>query len=142
MNECEETGGRVPGILIMTHGQAGEELIRSAEMILGPLAGVYGLSLMPGMAPEEFMISVAAMLKSMPAGSLVISDLFGGTPANVSAAISQSMNISAVAGLNLSMLIEAVSSRSTLSGERLAEAAVAAGRNGCRNILLALSQAE
>jgi mannose/fructose-specific phosphotransferase system component IIA len=140
MNAGDETDKRIPGILVLTHGRAGEELIRSAEMIVGTLEGACSLSLMPGMAPEEFMINVTNVLQSMPEGSLVISDLFGGTPANVSAAISQNRNISAVSGLNLSMLIEAASLRSVMGGEKLAEAVVAAGKTGCKNILIALRE--
>ncbi|EGO63092.1 PTS sugar transporter subunit IIA [Acetonema longum] len=130
--------GSIPGIILVTHGRFGEELIRSAEMIVGAMESVRALSLMPGMEPDDFLAAVKTALESMPEGSLLISDLFGGTPANVSAAISTTRNIGAVSGLSLSMLIEAASSRMALRGEALAEAVVQAGRNNCRNILAQL----
>lgn len=143
MNGCNEAlQDKTPGILLLTHGGVGEELIKSAEMIIGPMVNVSALSLMPGMSPENFLVSVSGILDNMPEGSLIISDLFGGTPANISAAVSQTKNISAVSGLSICMLIEAASLRTTLRGEKLAEAVVEAGKKGCKNILVALREIE
>lgn len=135
MDTTEEAGDAIPGILVLTHGRVGEEMIRSAEMIVGPMEGVFALSLMPGMAVNAFREEVKRRLETLPDGSLLISDLFGGTPANTSAFVSQIKNIAAVSGLSLSMLIEAASLRTELSGEELAEAVLSAGKEGCKNVL-------
>lgn len=131
---------RIPGVIIVTHGKFGEELVKSAEMIMGPMESVRALSLLPGMEPADFMAEINTVLESMAEGSLLISDLFGGTPANVSAAISTTKNVSAVAGLSLSMVIEAVSARMELRGEALAKAVIQAGRDGCQNILVKVQE--
>ena len=131
---------RIPGIIILTHGRFGEEIVKSAEMIMGHLESVTALSLLSGIDPTDFMAEVNNALESMAEGSLLISDLFGGTPANVSAAISTTKDVSVVAGLNLSMLIEAVSSRMELRGEALAKAVIQAGRDGCQNILVEVQE--
>lgn len=136
----ETLEGSIPGIVILTHGRFGEELIRSAEMIMGHMENIKALSLLPGVEPADFMAEVNNVLESMAEGSLLISDLFGGTPANVSAAISTSKNVSAIAGLSLSMVIEAVSSRTILRGEELAQAVIQAGKNGCQNILVKVQE--
>jgi len=136
-NELEES---IPGIVIVTHGKFGEELVKSAEMIMGPMESVRALSLMPGMEPADFMAEINRVLESMAEGSLLISDLFGGTPANVSAAISTTRNVSAVAGLSLGMVIEAVTARTGLRGEELAKAVIQAGRDGCQNILVEVQE--
>jgi mannose/fructose-specific phosphotransferase system component IIA len=136
-NELEES---IPGIVIVTHGKFGEELVKSAEMIMGPMESVKALSLMPGMEPADFMAEINRVLESMAEGSLLISDLFGGTPANVSAAISTTRNVSAVAGLSLGMVIEAVTARMGLRGEELAKAVIQAGRDGCQNILVEVQE--
>jgi len=125
---------RQPGILILTHGAVGNEMIRSAEMIMGPLEGVTALSLMPGVGADSFAEEVKCRVETMPEGSLILTDIFGGTPANTAALVSQTKEIVAISGLSLSMLIEAVSSRSALRGEGLAQAVLEAGRSGCRNI--------
>ncbi|SFL35249.1 PTS sugar transporter subunit IIA [Pelosinus propionicus] len=136
-NELEEG---IPGIVIVTHGKFGEELVKSAEMIMGPMESVKALSLMPGMEPADFMAEINKVLESMTEGSLLISDLFGGTPANVSAAISTTRNVSAVAGLSLGMVIEAVTARMGMRGEELAKAVIKAGRDGCQNILVEVQE--
>lgn len=127
------------GIVLVTHGRAGEELIRSAEMIVGPLANVVALSLLPGQDPAEFMDQLARTIDRMPPGSLVLADLFGGTPANCSAVLSRSHRISTVSGLGLPMLIEAISLRDSLSGEDLAQAVMVAARDGIRNVAQAVN---
>lgn len=136
----ENLDDRIPGIIVLTHGRFGEELVKSAEMIMGRMENVKALSLLPGVEPADFMEEVNAVVESMPEGSLLISDLFGGTPANISAAISTTKNVSVIAGLNLGMLIEAVCCRMELRGEALAQAAIEAGRNGCKSILVELQE--
>lgn len=132
----------VPGILVITHGSFGEEIIKSAEMIIGAQENVKALSLMPGMDPADFIVDVQAVLNTMPEGSLIMSDLFGGTPSNVSAAVASKYKVIAVAGLNLCMLIEALSLRFSMRGEELAEAVIQAGQLGCKNILKELRAVE
>lgn len=135
MSEYEEKVCQIPGILVLTHGRAGEEIVRSVEMIIGPMDGVSYIPLMPGMEVEHFREEVKQAIEDMPDGSLIISDLFGGTPSNTSAFVTQFKNISAVTGLSIGMLIEAVSLRVELSGERLAKAVISAGKEGCKNVL-------
>lgn len=124
----------IPGILVVTHGDCGKEIIKSAEMIIGTQKHVKALSLLPGIDPEEFLTEVQKGLEGMADGSLVMSDLFGGTPSNVSAALIGYMNIAAVTGINLAMFIEAIVLRCNMAGEELAEAVLKAGREGCKNV--------
>jgi len=131
---------RVPGIVILTHGKAGEELIRSAEMIIGRIAKVAAVSLEPGQHPDDYRAKVSKVLAAMPRGSIVMTDLFGGTPSNTVAALSRDYAVFAVSGLNLPMLVEAVNLRQELSGEELARAVETAGRDGVKNIVDFLTQ--
>lgn len=132
---------RLPGIVLLTHGRVGEELIKSVEMIVGPVEQMYAVSLMPGMGGDEFAEAVSHAVNDLPAGSLIFSDLFGGTPANTAARFTQDRRFSAVAGVNLCMVLEAVFLRKELRGELLAEKVLTAGREGCKNIVSALQQA-
>lgn len=139
MSECQHA---IPGILVITHGIFGEELIKSAEMIVGAQENVKALSLLPGMDPADLIIDVQKILDTMPEGTLVMSDLFGGTPSNVSAAVASQRKIAAVSGVSLCMLIEALSLRFSMGGEDLAEAVIQAGKSGCKNILIELQKVE
>jgi len=128
------------GILVLTHGQAGEELIKSAEMIIGPIDDIAAVPLIPGQSPEEYWVEVERVLRKMPAHNLILTDLFGGTPSNLAAALSAHWQLWVVSGLNLGMLIRAVESRGTLQGEDLAEDVARAGRETVRNVTAMLRE--
>ncbi len=125
-------------ILILTHGDAGKELVKSAEMIVGELKDVYAISLLPEMSSEDLANQVKEKLDEAPKGTLILTDLFGGTPSNVTNALSSQYEIYGVTGLNIAMLIEADFSRKTMSGSELARAICQTGSEACRE--LGLSQ--
>ena len=54
-----------PWIIIMTHGNFGAELKKSAELILGPLKDVYCLSLNEGVDPMELSKNSPESLKKL-----------------------------------------------------------------------------
>lgn len=128
------------GILVLTHGQAGEQLIKSAEMIIGPIDAIAAVPLMPGQSPEEYRVEVERVLRTMPAQNLILTDLFGGTPSNLAAALSADWPLWVVSGLNLGMLIRAVESRESLQGEELAEDVARAGRETVKNVTALLRE--
>ncbi|MBP3039034.1 PTS sugar transporter subunit IIA [Bacillaceae bacterium Marseille-Q3522] len=121
-----------PWIIILTHGRAGEELMRSAKMIMGELKNVKAFSLMPGMSPEDFIAKVKEKLETLPEGVLVLTDLFGGTPFNGALALSRTFDLHIVSGLNIAMLIEADMLRNHLAGRELAESVRKIGVEACR----------
>ncbi|CUH97781.1 hypothetical protein P22_3925 [Propionispora sp. 2/2-37] len=118
-------------LLILTHGNAGEALMQSAEMIMGRLENVWAFPLLPGISPEEFMEMVKTKLDILPRGVLILTDLFGGTPFNVAIALSGRYDINVVSGVNISMIIEGDVLRRHLSGRELAEAVQKAGMKAC-----------
>ncbi len=126
--------GKAPGIVVVTHGDFGREIIKSAEMIIGAQENVRAVSLLPGVDLAEFLQEVKVVLQEMPDNSLLMCDLFGGTPSNVAASLLTEMKVIAVTGLNLSMLIEACALREVVQGQELAGAVVFAGKTGCKNI--------
>ena len=113
-------------ILLGTHGRAGEELIKSAEMILGKMKNVRSFSLMPGMALEDYMRPIEECLQDLPGGTLCLVDLFGGTPSNTFCALSQKYGNVVVTGLNLAMLMEVYMNKDTLTDAELEELALTA----------------
>lgn len=120
-----------PWILVLTHGNAGEALVKSAEMIISTLENVQAFSLLPGMSPEEFIEIVKAHLDNLRKGVLILTDLFGGTPFNVAMALSKNYDINVVSGVNIAMIIEGDLLRNNLSGRELAEAVQQVGRKAC-----------
>lgn len=94
-----------PWIVIMTHGKFGEELKNSAQMILGNLEHVYSLSLLEEMDPMDLTLQVKKLMENAPPDSIILTDLFGGTPSNVAAIFSERFPV--ISGVNLPMIIEA-----------------------------------
>ncbi len=109
------------GILIVTHGDFGKSLLESAEMIIGKQKNVKTIGLMPGMDLVDFTKSIKDELVNLPEKAIILSDLFGGTPANVSASICCDYKVECVSGVNMAMLIECCTMRENLSLEELAE---------------------
>lgn len=93
-------------IVVGTHGRFGEELIKSAEMIVGNMGNVKSVSLLPGMSFEEFMYQADSVLSKLEGPILALVDLYGGTPCNVLTALTRKYHHNVITGLNLPMLIE------------------------------------
>lgn len=92
-------------VYILNHGKFGEELIRSAELITGKIDKIKAFSLLPGMSIEKFYDNVQSAIKE-DSPSIVLCDLYGGTPSNVAMMLSAKYDFSIICGVNLAMLIE------------------------------------
>jgi PTS system mannose-specific IIA component len=103
------------GVVIVTHGQLATELMNSAEMIVGELPHVTAVSIGwhvdvdharedIGGAIERAGASVGGTADD-PADVLVLTDLFGGTPANLAVTF-VGPHVEVVTGVNLPMLIK------------------------------------
>ena len=125
----------MPFIIIATHGHFGAEMIKSAEMIIGKMQDVYAFSLIEGMDPMDLRAGMDEVLKDAPQGSMILTDLFGGTPCNMSATFSKLEKFTIVSGLNLPMLIEADALRSQNPPEDVSERLIQAGSSGMKDIV-------
>lgn len=61
-------------IIIGTHGRFGEEIIKSAEMIVGKMENVRAVSLLPEMSFEEFMKQVKDILAELEGETIALVD--------------------------------------------------------------------
>jgi mannose PTS system EIIA component len=103
------------GVVVVTHGQLATELVNSAEMIVGDLPHFTAVSI--GWhddvehAKGEIGRAIARVQNSAggtaeePAGVLVLTDMFGGTPANLAVTF-VSPQVETITGVNLPMLIK------------------------------------
>jgi len=119
-------------IVIVAHGDLGEALVRAAEMIMGPQADLFAVSLWPEDSPaalEEKLLATLQQAGQRPA--LVLVDLLGGTPFNVVARHLPRGDIACVTGVNLPMLLDLLAVRDEgLSPAELDARAVRSGRDG------------
>jgi PTS system mannose-specific IIA component len=124
------------GVVLVTHPHLGEEFIRSAEMICGKLPRVLTVSIDTRKEVEELRRGIADALKKVDEGDgvLILTDMFGGTPANMSLAFLQENRVEVLTGLNLPMLIKISNCR---EGRPLKELARMVKEAGQKNINLA-----
>ena len=76
------------GVVLVTHPHLGEEFIRSAEMICGKMPRVLTVSIDTRKEVEELRLGIAEAIKKVDDGDgvLILTDMFGGTPSNMSLA--------------------------------------------------------
>lgn len=119
------------GIVLVTHGNFGSNLLESAQLILGPQENLVCVPVPPQAGGDEIIgeIKQAVVEGNRGNGVLVLTDLFGGTPTTLSLSLLKDHNMEVVAGVNLPMLIKALQSRH-LSLEDMAQAVREAGRKG------------
>lgn len=126
------------GLVVATHGRLAEEMVLTAEQIVGKLASVATCSITPGTSPEDVRAQMRKAVTGVDEGEgvIVLADLFGGTPCKESLMMCQSgRNVEVLAGVNLPMLLKANSLRS--EAMPLAELASALAAYGQRNITCA-----
>jgi PTS system mannose-specific IIA component len=123
------------GLVVATHGQLAAELLRTAESIVGPVPSATAVSVDSATSVEEARARLATAIHKVGAdgeGVLVLTDMFGGTPANLALTFLDEQ-IEVVTGVNLPMLMKLSSNR----GGGLAAAAELATLQGQKNITLA-----
>ena len=121
-------------IILMTHGRVGEQMIEGLRKIVGITDEVYAVPLLPGMTVEEYMGQVSSLLEVQEKPSLLMVDMFGGTPSNCAGGLSSKYPVEVISGVNIPMLIEAVQLRDLYSGEELRQHLVEAGVTGVNDL--------
>ena len=122
-------------IVIVSHGNLGEALLRAGEMIAGPQERVHIVQIAPGESPGPFSQRLAAVLyKIEPEPAIILVDLLGGTPYNAAALHAARGNVECVTGANLPVLLDLIMSRDQLTLSELAESIAQAGRDSIKNV--------
>lgn len=116
-------------IVIAAHGPLAAALLASAAMICGPQEDVVALGLEPDESPEGFAERMREAMGPPDTRTLLLTDLQGGTPHNVACLVARGRpNTVTVAGVNLGIVIEAVTSLESLDEESV-ERLVSTGRD-------------
>jgi len=96
------------GVLITTHGNLGKELIKAAELIRGSLKGIVHISVDQIKGVEDLKKEISGAIKKLDQGQgvLILTDLFGGTPSNISLSFMKEGKVEVITGVNLPMLLK------------------------------------
>ena len=125
------------GIIIVTHGNLGATLLETAARITGDrIADTASVSIGPNDDSEKVRREIVSSIKLVQRGTgiLIFTDMFGGTPSNLSYSFLEAAHLEVISGVNLPMLIKALSIRKT---SPLAEAARTIEAYGKKSVTLA-----
>jgi len=97
----------VIGALVVTHGELARELVRAANRILGPIENLEAVPIGwdEDVDAARRLIHEAVGRVASGDGVLIMTDMFGGTPANLSLSFLEKDRVEIVTGVNLPMLI-------------------------------------
>ena len=124
------------GLVVATHGKLAEELLRTAEGIVGRLEQCEAVTVVSSSSMEEARARLADAIHRVDAGDgvLVLTDMFGGTPANLALTFLDE-KVEVVTGVNLPMILKLATARA--DGLALRAAAELVTAHGQKNITLA-----
>jgi mannose PTS system EIIA component len=124
------------GIVIVTHKELAEALIDVCNLILGRQEGMVAVSLDPSAPPETSKQQIQRALSKVNNGHgvIILTDMLGGTPSNLTLPFLQEGKVEVVTGVNLPMLMRLSALRQQ---KNLAEVALALKQSGQKGIAVA-----
>lgn len=111
------------GVVIVTHGDLGESLIKTAEMIGGEQEEVYSIGLHPNYSIDEFEDELEEIIYKADKGEgvIILSDLYGGSPSTIAAKLALKHDkVEVITGVNIPVLLEILYERNIYTIEILA----------------------
>lgn len=118
------------GLVLVAHGALAEEFLSAMQYVVGPQKQIETVGLYPKDDIQKRREEILQKVHAVDDGSgvIVLTDMFGGTPSNLSISLIGQGNIEVLAGLNLPMLIKLSGLRDTANIKEAVEAAQDAGK--------------
>jgi PTS system mannose-specific IIA component len=118
------------GLLIVTHCNLGKEFLNAAEFIVGKLDNTDVVSITQTSDSEKILKTIDKKITALNKGRgvIILTDMFGGTPSNLSLSFLQDDMIEVITGVNLPMVIAIAQNRDEMDLVDLAEKAREAGK--------------
>ena len=111
------------GVIVVTHCHLGEELIAAAQLVVGEdLKQFLAVSIDPTEGSEEIHKKIVAAIRKVDSGQgvLILTDMYGGTPSNISLSFLEEKKIEVITGVNLPMLLKLATYQDGMNLEQLA----------------------
>ena len=125
------------GVIVVTHCRLGEELIAAAQLVLGEeLKQFHPVCIEPKEGSEDIREKIIGAIRKVDGGEgiLILTDMYGGTPSNISLSFLKENKIEVITGVNLPMLLKLATFHNEMTLEELA---LFITQYGQRNINLA-----
>ena len=119
------------GVVIVTHSQLGDAFIEAAEFIIGSRPDtMVSVSIDLKENADKLREKIAKGIKTVNRhkGVLILTDMFGGTPSNLSYSFLEEGRVEVISGVNLPILIQAINKRETMTLAELSEHLEAFGK--------------
>ncbi|MCR4663187.1 MAG: hypothetical protein K5622_04790 [Endomicrobiaceae bacterium] len=124
-------------ILILSHCELTKELIKTAEVIAGKQENLFYIDQdikNENLASLQEKISEILKKINNDKGTLILTDMLGGTPCNASVLLTKNFNIEVLTGVNLPMILSAIfASRTVQTAKELADKVLADGKKSIVN---------
>ena len=126
MSEIKKVGG-----VIVSHGQVANELLAAAEAVVGDLRNITAVSIGWHDDVEMAKAEIERAIKNVSSGAgvLLLTDMFGGTPTDISAMFLKENEVEIVTGVNLPMVIKVATVNSEIALSELAREVEETGRS-------------
>ena len=101
------------GIVIVGHCNLAEELYAVLKTIVGTIDHVVPVTFDQGDSPEKSIKKLATAVQKVDSGNgvLILTDMFGGTPSNLSLSLLEDDKVEVLTGVNLPMLVRLITLR-------------------------------
>lgn len=118
MSEQKKIGG-----VIVSHGRLAGELLAAAETVVGELKHIAAVSIGWNDNVETAKDEISKAIKKVSTGNgvLLLTDMFGGTPTNISAMFIAEGQVEIVTGVNLPMVIKLASQHKEINLSEMAK---------------------
>jgi len=101
------------GLVVVAHGGLAEQLLAATEHVVGPLEAARAVAIDPAddIRAKQREVAEAVAAVDQGGGVVVITDMFGGTPANLAMGALSSPNVEVIYGANLPLLVKLATRR-------------------------------
>jgi mannose PTS system EIIA component len=110
------------GVVIVTHCHLAEELICAAQLVVGEeLKQFQPVSVEPKDGSEAIREKILTAIRKVDSGRgvLILTDMYGGTPSNISLSFLENKKVEVITGVNLPMLLKLATYQETFDLEQL-----------------------
>jgi mannose PTS system EIIA component len=118
------------GLVIVTHGGLAQEFRAALEHVVGSQEQIETISIGPDDDVENRRDDILAAIRKTDSGAgvVVVTDMFGGTPSNLSISVMDEAKVEVIAGVNLPLLVKLATVRMEYELAKAVDMAKEAGR--------------
>ncbi len=118
------------GMVLVTHGRLATEFVAALEHVVGAQTQIAAVCIGPEDDMEQRRHDILRSIADVDTGdgTVLLTDMFGGTPSNLSISVMNRPNVEVLAGINLPMLVKLAKVREQCPLERAVAAAQEAGK--------------